>query len=262
MQFEKFIAQLADRLPFGVSFNVSPDENAIDTYEVIPGMELNRYNDLTVAETWFGNIVQELNNKKSAEVQIELKLLAAKLKDTIPSIKSIAHSLGLLFKPVDFLAEIKEQLNAAQADIDAEKNPVMKKILSEATQDTQDMYDMYREVLDSEAYSNFFINNTESYQKIADLTKLVENDLSIKWVIVTFFLMSRFDGDWSFDRTARLPMSVIDKVYEFYKKEANKGLDTIDIEVPDEEIAAPDKDEKTGKVLTEEEKEAFVLGKN
>lgn len=267
MLFEEFLGQLSDRLPFGVSLNVSPDETAVEKYEVLPGYVLNIYNDLTVAETWFGSIINELNEKKSAEAQIEIKLLAAKFKDNFDEseefkVDNLQDALDLLFKPVKLIADLKTELEQGKKDIKAEKNPILKEILTKASEETEKKVEQYTKLLNDDEYSDFIFQNSESYQKIADLSKLVESDLAIKWMIVTFFLMSRYDGDWDFNKTARLPMSIIDKVYEFYKREANKGQDSINLELPSNEVAVPDKDEKTGKVLTEKEKEAYKLGKN
>lgn len=241
MLFNEFISQLADRLPFGVTFNVSPDASHTDEVEITPTLILKRYNDLTVSETWFGNIIAELNSKKSAEAQIEMKLLAAKFKDFFdlkygtdetPAVANISDALKMIFSPVDFLSEYKEALEVALEEIEAEKSPVMKEILQKNYKVNLAQYKLYMDILDSGDYADFLVKNTETYQKIADLSKMIESDLSIKWVTVTFFLMSRYYADWDFDKTARLPMSVIDKVYEFYLQELNKGMVAPEIEPP------------------------------
>lgn len=265
MQFENFIKQLADRLPFGISFNVSPDQNWDDKL-IVAGFELNRYNDLSVSETWFANIVQELNTKRNSEAQIEIKLLAAKLKDAAKASKypidNLNDALGLLFNPVSFLASIKDEITEAQKEADEEQNPILKEILLKPIAETQARFDRYKDLLNSDVYSDFILVQTESYKKIADLSKMVESELSVQWVIVTFFMMSRCNEDWGFDRTARMPRAAIQEIYDFYVLESNKGIITPDLPGFEQDEEVPSADPKTGKVYTEEEKEALKLGKS
>ncbi len=268
MRFDQFLAPFKDRLPFGITFNVAPEEDPIDTIEVVPGFTLVRYNDLTVAETLLGQIVTELNKKRDAEAQIQIKILAAKLKDRfdaeeeLPSIVNLVDALSLLFTPVKFIAELSENIAKGEREIEAEKNKVMKNILRDALKSSITLRDNYTVILNSDEYSKFILENNETYQKIADLSKLVESDLSIQWLIVTFFLQSRFDENWSFDKTARLPIGKCNAIYKFYELEANKGEEIVDLELPETQIEVPDKDPDTKKPLTEKEKEAYKLGKN
>ena len=173
--------------------------------------------------------------------QIEIKLLAARLKDKFDKIPTLAEAINLLFRPTEIIGEIDQNLTKAKDDLAKEKTKAIKEILQEGIADLEARKEYYTELLNSDEFNDFLVTNSDVYERIAALLKLIESDLAVKWVIVTFFLMSRFDGDWNFDKTARLPMSVVDRIYDFYRRELNKGKEIE--EEPEVEVISEDEDD-------------------
>lgn len=80
------------------------------------------------------------------------------------------------------------------------------------------------ELSESEEYQDFLLNNASRLQKIADLAGLLENDLAINWLKVTFFMASRVDSTWTMSKSAALRPSQVSQILEFINLELNGGI--------------------------------------
>ena len=236
MLFSEFLKDLASQLPFGVDFDVRPSKRKADqTLIVVPGIEIPIYNDVNVAEKWFFEIIDNMNQGKAVELQVEMKQLslafmkhvdeavekAKKDKDKIKygAVDNLSHAIGLLFRPSDLLDELN---------------------------DTK-VKEQYVALLASTAYENFLISHTDDYQKLANLSQLVQTAHNVVWVKATFFLKSRFDAEWQFADTATLTVEELEKVREIMELEANKGVKPEALAEETEDLTDEEQLKKTSK---------------
>lgn len=229
MIFEEFIKDLSSKLPFGVTFDVRPSKRATGKpTTLIEGIEVNIYDDVSVSEKWFFDILDELNQTKAIELQVEMKLLGVALFEEFNKdengkpitdedkliIVSLSDAINLLFNAVDFLESLPNKTKAEK-----------------------ELKQRYSALLESKQHDSFVIRHTENYEKLANLSKMVQTNHALKWMSVTFFLMARLDGEWSFSDTASLTVAELDEVYKWIELERNKGVAPGDpiIEVMSEE---------------------------
>lgn len=236
MLFSEFLKDLATQLPFGVDFNVRPSKRkAKNTLEVVDGIEIPIYNDVSVAEKWFFEIIDNMNQGKAVELQVEMKQLslafmkyvdddiekAKKNKEKLKygSVDNLSHAIGLLFRPSDLLDEL----------------------------DDDKLRDQYVALLASTTYENFLISHTDDYTKLANLSQLVQTAHNVVWVKTTFFLKSRFDGEWEFEDTATLTVDELAKFKDIMELEANKGVKPEVLVEETEELSDEEQLKKTSK---------------
>jgi len=92
------------------------------------------------------------------------------------------------------------------------------------------------DALNSPEYESFLLSNTSELQRLGEAAKLVEDDLTIDWLKVTFFLMSRYSGEWTLGKTAALTTSRIKQIVDFIELESNGGkLPSVEGDVVDPE---------------------------
>lgn len=69
--------------------------------------------------------------------------------------------------------------------------------------------------------------------------KLINRNFTSDMMMVTFFLMTRHDVNWTLAKTATMPLAVIDEIKSLIFKEARKGVD-LEAEEESEETGETD----------------------
>lgn len=97
---------------------------------------------------------------------------------------------------------------------------------------------------DSDDYLKFNISNKSDLDRVMSLYRLLNNDLATDMLLITFFMKSRYNTEWTTGNTASMGVNQLRKVKDLIKLEANGGID------PDEVIETEDdseSEEKAGK---------------
>lgn len=79
------------------------------------------------------------------------------------------------------------------------------------------------ELAESNQYSQFIEDNYQEIKRLAELSRVANNTASKEWLRLTFFLLSRYDGNWQISDTAMLKQTQIDALNEFILREASGG---------------------------------------
>ena len=217
MLFSEFIPELADKLAFKIDYDIRPRRLPTETTEIL-GITLQKLNDITAGEKGFFDIISSLNEKKATELQVELKVLAATFQKDL-GLESLTVALNLLFNAEAFIAE-QDEVTALE----------------------------YTALLGSAAFENFLVSNTESYQRLINLSKLVESDLDVKVVQLTYFLKSRYDAEWAYEDSKTLTLGEVDALYDFLLQESNKGQPVVKNNKQQEELSVEEELKKTSSV--------------
>lgn len=221
MDFKEFVSSkaLEAKLPFDLSFEVSPDFPDQPTEKIAGLYEVPVFNELLSREQWFFELMDSQLANRRSELQIALVQLSAKLKNEL-GLDNRSDALSLLF------GDLPEEC----------KNP--------QTKENKKRRDQLQDILNSDQYDNFILANTEELNRIGELAKLIDNDITIKWLKVSFLMLSRYDGSWTLGKTAGLPSSKIEEMFNFLLRETNGG------KPPEEQPQleqAESQDEDTGK---------------
>ncbi len=80
------------------------------------------------------------------------------------------------------------------------------------------------EMIELEAYQDFTDANQAEIDRVVELFRITQDENSINWLRVTFFLLSRVTTDWSLGDTASLTNKEIKEILAFITKEINGGV--------------------------------------
>ena len=90
--------------------------------------------------------------------------------------------------------------------------------------------------VDDSNYIQFTIDNQSDLAKLITLYNLMDKDTGMDILMITFFLRSRVDSEWSVARTANLGVTkALPAIKAFIVKEANGGMVESDDEVTGDE---------------------------
>ena len=192
MLFKEFVSTkaLESKLPFDIDFEITPDFGSVTTASV-GGYDIPTFNELLSRECWFYELLGSQLSNRRQDLQIQLTLLSQELKSKC-GLERLGDALSLLLGSVPEGAE-----------------PKKKKEL--------------QAILDSTDYENFLLANTQELHKLGEMNKLIDDDITINWLKVTFFMLSRYSGEWTLGKTAALPTSRINEIVAFIAKESNGG---------------------------------------
>jgi len=190
MLFKQFVTTkaLESKLPFDLDFEISPDFGDCSK-EKVAGYEIPKFNELLSREVWWFELLGSQLGNRRQELQINLTLLAQELKSKC-GVERLSDAMSLLFGSIPEENKNKKQLQS---------------------------------VLDSPEYENFLLNHTQELQKIGEMAKLIDDDITINWLKVSFFMVSRYDGEWTLGKTAAMPTSRINELVKYIELEANGG---------------------------------------
>ena len=76
----------------------------------------------------------------------------------------------------------------------------------------------------SKDYLNFEQVNSADIQTLIDNLKLGQSKIGVEWLKITFFMLSRIDGEWTHSATGGLRESQLNAISEFITLETNKGV--------------------------------------
>jgi hypothetical protein len=201
MLFKEFVKSksLESKLPFELDMEVSPEFGDQPT-EKVAGFELPKFGELLSRETWFLELLDSQLANRRSELQIALVQLSAKLKKEL-GLDNRNDALSLLFGNLP----------------DDCQDPQDKK--------AKERKERYTKLLESDEYDEFILTNTEELNRIGELAKLIDSDITVNWLKISFVMLSRYDGEWSLGKTAGLPTSKINELTNFITREANGGKD-------------------------------------
>lgn len=74
-------------------------------------------------------------------------------------------------------------------------------------------------------YEDFLEQNEKQAEEIISLFKLSIDQRSLRWMRITFFMLSRVTGDWTMGKTVALRESVLNKIDNLIIKETNGGVE-------------------------------------
>ena len=94
---------------------------------------------------------------------------------------------------------------------------------------------------DSDDYLNFNISNKTDLDRVLSLYRLLDNDLATDMLLITFFMKSRYNTDWTTGNTASMGVNQLRKIKALIKLEANGGIE------PDEVVETEETEETAGK---------------
>lgn len=197
MDFKQFVSKMSvdNKLPFDISFDLKPESTNAPTKKVA-GFDLPVYNELLTRESFFFEQIAAVVSNQSADIRVELILLAQELKDRL-SLERLQDAVQLIFGQVE---------------------------------STSDNYEELTEKLNSDEYSAFLIENKTRLRKLAESSELSGNNTLLLWLKITFFLLSRYSGEWTLGKTSALRPSQIKALDEFITLEANGGNEPDDVE--------------------------------
>ena len=226
MQFNEFINELAIDAPFGIDFKIKPSRRVRgEKKEIIEGITVNLFKDVSVSEKWFFESVEKPNKTQGLKLQVEMKLLAVSWCEYL--VKEIAKLDEM--DTSEFTDEELAEHEAKKAYLEVETLADAVNILFEPKRavekaTSEEQKKNYSALISSDYYSNFIKQSQSAIDKIQDITKAIQSQDAIKWVFVTYFLMSRFDADWSFEDTGDLTPEELDEVYKCIEHERTKGV--------------------------------------
>ncbi|MGV2830587.1 hypothetical protein [Myxosarcina sp. GI1(2024)] len=87
------------------------------------------------------------------------------------------------------------------------------------------LFEPSEELVVTGEYQKFEDDNATDIKRLVELFRLAQNNQAVNWLRVTFFLLSRYDAEWTLGKTASLRNSQINAIIKFISKEANGGVD-------------------------------------
>lgn len=200
MDFKEFIKAQAvrDKLPFDISIEPEPWDGG---FALVGRFQLPQYNELLTRESWFFEYLATTIGQRRIELQIELYSLARIIKEEL-QLESDSIALRVL------------------SNLTGGGSPEPK------TGETEDERKIREAVssVSTEAKESFFMRHLNRFTKLSDMAAATEEGAVEAWMRITFFLLSRYDGNWSFSKTASLRKSEIDALINFINTEANGGV--------------------------------------
>lgn len=217
---------LQEKLPFDLDFEISPDFGDQPT-EKVAGFDLPKFNELLSREAWFFELLGAQLTNRRQELQIAFVELADRLKEKIN--KQLEQQ------------NVKSRIEYLDDAISLLENDVPDDCKEPKSKEEKERYKFYTWLLNSNVYKEFLVNNSKSFNHIGDLAKNVENNITVNWLKTTFFLCSRYSGEWTLGKTASLPKSKISEIVSFIEKETNGG------NVPDNQEITAQEEQDVGK---------------
>lgn len=183
---------IADKAPFDLDIQPEPWEGPFAT---VGRFQLARYDELLTRESWFFEIVAQKIGQRRIELQIEIFSFAKLIKEEFQ-----------LEKDADALKILSGLM-------------VGKKTPEQETEEERKQ----REALE-EQEQTFLMKHLDRFTKLADMANAATEGAVESWMRITFFLLSRYDANWNFSKTASLRKSEIDALLKFIAQEANGGV--------------------------------------
>jgi len=229
MEFKEFAKQkgLQEKLPFDLDFEVEPDFGDQPT-EKVAGFNIPKFNELLSREVWFSEMLGAQIGNRRQDLQMAFLELADKLKNQVNE-KLEQHGKK---DRVEYLNDALSLLqNSLPDDCENPKN-----------RESKQRKQFFEWLLDSQLYKEFLVHHNDEFNKISELAQNVEGDLTINWLKVSFFMLSRYSGEWTLGKTAALPTSKINEIIKFIERETNGGKE------PEQPQPSEQEEEDVGKL--------------
>jgi hypothetical protein len=193
LNFKKYLAEQAqkDSLPFDLDFEFLHIES--ENFTEVAGYRINLINDLSVAESWFLELLQNQINILNRDFRTKTRYL-----------------VGI----------INEALGMDDASLAADYLTEGMPLVPPTDAFTQEEWDVKRAIL-----SNVFDTYADQITELGQLYKLLTRNHTVDMMMVTFFMMTRHDTSWVLAKTATLPLNTIDAIKEIIFSEARRGAD-------------------------------------
>lgn len=193
LNFKKYLAEQAqkDSLPFDLDFEFLHIES--ENFTEVAGYRINLINDLSVAESWFLELLQNQTNILNRDFRIKTRYLVG----------IINEALGL-----DDTSLAADYLTSGMPE-----SPPTDAF-------TQEEWDAKRVIL-----SDLFDTYADQITEIGQLYKLLTRNHTIDMMMVTFFMMTRHSTSWVLAKTATLSLNTVDAIKEIIFNEARRGAD-------------------------------------
>lgn len=200
LNFKKFLAEKAqtDNLPFDIDFEFIAVES--ENFVTIANKRISVLNDLTVAESWFLELMQNQLNLIRRDFKIAVNQLTNALSSVMPTEDKDTLLNYLMFG----LPEYEEDANGTEE--------------SRA-------FDIAEYRVRYTQLEEFQTTWAEAITQVGEMYKLINRNFTSDMMMVTFFLMTRHDVNWTLAKTATMPLTTIDEIKALIFKEARKGVD-------------------------------------
>ena len=194
LNFKKYLAEQAqkDSLPFDLDFEFLHIES--ENFTEVAGYRINLINDLSVAESWFLELLQNQVNILNRDFRTKTRLLVNLINDTL-QLDNTELAATYLTEGMPTVPE--NGMSISQSDWDSKRA-----LLGE-----------------------LFDKHAEQITELGQLYKLLTRNHTIDMMMVTFFMMTRHDVNWVLAKTATLPLNTIDAIKEIIFSEARRGAD-------------------------------------
>jgi transcription initiation factor IIF auxiliary subunit len=211
LNFKKFLAEKAqaDNLPFDIDFEFIAVES--ENFVTVAGKRISILNDLTVAESWFLELMQNQLNL----IRRDFKIAVNQLTNSLAAVMPTEAKDDLLNYLMFGLSEYVEDENG--------------------TDESKD-FDLAEYHVKLAQLEEFQTVHADAITKVGEMYKLINRNFTSDMMMVTFFLMTRHDVNWTLAKTATMPLAVIDEIKSLIFKEARKGVD----------LEADEENEETG----------------
>lgn len=200
MLFKDFVKAkaLEDKLPFDMDIEPIAHDGV---FVNVGRFQLPQFNELLTRESWFMEVLASSVGQRRIELQIELYSLAKLIKEEL-QLESDSIALRVL------------------SNLTGGGNPEPS---YGETEDERKIREAVA-VVPTEAKEAFFMRHLHRFTKLSDMAAATEEGAVEAWMRITFFLLSRYDANWSFSKTASLRKSEIDALINFINTEANGGV--------------------------------------
>jgi transcription initiation factor IIF auxiliary subunit len=213
LNFKKFLAEKAqaDNLPFDIDFEFIAVES--ENFVTIADKRISVLNDLTVAESWFLELMQNQLNLIRRDFKI--------------AVNQLTNSLAMLM-PTETKDDLLNYLMFGLPDYVEDENGT----------DESRAFDLAEYNVKLAQLEEFQTTWADAITKVGEMYKLINRNFTSDMMMVTFFLMTRHDVNWTLAKTATMPLAVIDEIKALIFKEARKGADLEPDEDADEDEGA------------------------
>lgn len=194
LNFKKYLAEQAqkDSLPFDLDFEFLHIES--ENFTEVAGYRIALINDLSVAESWFLELLQNQVNILNRDFRTKTRLLVSIINDTL-QLDNTELAATYLTEGMPTVPE--NGMSISQSDWDSKRA-----LLGE-----------------------LFDKHAEQITELGQLYKLLTRNHTVDMMMVTFFMMTRHDVNWVLAKTATLPLNTIDAIKEIIFSEARRGAD-------------------------------------
>jgi len=191
-----------------VAFQVDLDVLQPDTQCVteIAGYELKTINNLTAIEQMFLGIVEEQKEVANRETQARLLGLTTILRVSFPQLTLNDAIMGL-YSPGTCEIDYTEDMGILKDVKPTKKGDSITVMLG-----------------NTQKYQQFAADNIEAMNDLKNKIGNQTGTLMNEWLIVTFFMITRYSNDWTLGKTGILTPDQIQEVLDFVALETNKGV--------------------------------------